>query len=347
MYKKFKHILWKLKEYIEASRRINKAFSKTTNKKRIILIGSPEHGNLGDHAISVAEMQFFKDKIPEFETVEISGYMYRKAGNYLKKLINSNDIIAITGGGFIGDIWMEEEFLVRSIIENFSENKIIVMPQTIFFCDDIGEERELFIRACNNHSNLHITCRDRASYLMAKNDIVLKNVYYVPDIVLYLKPDIKKVKSNHISVCFREDRESSFADDNKQKIFDFLEEKEFDLKFFSTIHTGNVSLEDREERLKEIFENIASSKLVITDRLHAMIFSTITSTPCIAIDNISGKVSGVYAWIRDQEYIKFAKSNEEFEVLFDDIMSINDFKVNYDKKSIERQYEPLVNLFVK
>ena len=42
-----------------------------------------------------------------------------------------------------------------------------------------------------------------------------------------------------------------------------------------------------------------------------MIFATLTGTPCIAFDSISGKVKGVYEWIKDLEYVKFANNIEE------------------------------------
>ncbi|MBQ8413427.1 MAG: hypothetical protein IJX12_07480, partial [Lachnospiraceae bacterium] len=36
-------------------------------------------------------------------------------------------------------------------------------------------------------------------------------------------------------------------------------------------------------------------------------------TPCVALDNISKKVSGVHKWICDLEYIKVIDNEEEIE----------------------------------
>lgn len=53
----------------------------------------------------------------------------------------------------------------------------------------------------------------------------------------------------------------------------------------------------------------SSSKIVITDRLHAMLICAITGTPCIAFDNISKKVQGVCElWLEKFPYIKFVDS---------------------------------------
>jgi len=37
------------------------------NKKRIILIGTPEHGNLGDHLIAKGELEFLQDHFLDYK----------------------------------------------------------------------------------------------------------------------------------------------------------------------------------------------------------------------------------------------------------------------------------------
>ena len=55
------------------------------------------------------------------------------------------------------------------------------------------------------------------------------------------------------------------------------------------------------KKFKKIIKQFSKSKLVVTDRLHGMILSVITGTNCIAFDNSSGKVSGVYDTIKDDD----------------------------------------------
>ena len=57
----------------------------------------------------------------------------------------------------------------------------------------------------------------------------------------------------------------------------------------------------------------ASASLVITDRLHGLIFSAITNTPCIAFDNLSGKVHGIYHWIEDIPTIRLINTFKEIK----------------------------------
>ena len=51
--------------------------------------------------------------------------------------------------------------------------------------------------------------------------------------------------------------------------------------------------------------------LVITDRLHAVIFCIITNTPCIAFDNATHKVSGVCDFLGKQPGLYFADNAED------------------------------------
>ena len=45
-----------------------------------------------------------------------------------------NDIILITGGGFLGSLWLYNgEENVRNILKEYPDNKVIILPQTIYF----------------------------------------------------------------------------------------------------------------------------------------------------------------------------------------------------------------------
>lgn len=71
------------------------------------------------------------------------------------------------------------------------------------------------------------------------------------------------------------------------------------------------------------------AQLVITDRLHAMIFAAITETPCIAMDNKSKKVKGVYEWIRDLPYVQYADDISTACELIQDMLHLKECKNTY------------------
>ena len=104
---------------------------KIKKQKKYILFGTPLHGNLGDHAIVIAEKKMLSDiniKCFEVATDEES-YCYK----FLKRKISKDTVILITGGGNIGSEWLKEERFIRQVVEDFKENKIIIFPQTIFY----------------------------------------------------------------------------------------------------------------------------------------------------------------------------------------------------------------------
>lgn len=93
---------------------------------------TPEHCNLGDHAIAAAEEALFKDFFL-FEITERSldkFFKYFRHSLSLKLLFGKSDIL-IHGGGFIGTIWPYSDILTQQIIELLPHSRIILLPNTI------------------------------------------------------------------------------------------------------------------------------------------------------------------------------------------------------------------------
>ena len=54
-------------------------------------------------------------------------------------------------------------------------------------------------------------------------------------------------------------------------------------------------------------QEFSTARLVITDRLHGMVFAAITGTACIAFRNYNYKIEGTYEWIEYLQYIQFSR----------------------------------------
>jgi pyruvyl transferase EpsI len=94
--------------------------------------------------------------------------------------------------------------------------------------------------------------------------------------------------------------------DDRAALIKTASEKGLHVSHYDT-HIGDKTLtsDQREKELNRIWGAFRESKLVITDRLHGMIFCAITNTPCIAINNNNGKVKDVYfSWLKDLNYIR-------------------------------------------
>lgn len=96
--------------------------------KKIIYLSTPNHGNLGDHAIAIGINEMIKTYFSNLLCLEFSIFEYNRNKELLEKLINQEDIIITIGGGNFGNLWLTEENQRRDIVRRFPDNKIIVMP---------------------------------------------------------------------------------------------------------------------------------------------------------------------------------------------------------------------------
>lgn len=313
--------------------------SRRSDKKRIFLILTPQHSNLGDHAIAQAELEFLK----EYDVYEITGYKLSILINcprILKKMLK-NDLIILNGGGYLGTLWFDAELLMRRILELFgASNNIVVFPQTIFYeNNEFGkEEFEKSKVFYNNCRNLILTSREKQSYEIMRN--AYNEVYLIPDIVLSLNECMEDCSRSGVQFTLRSDVEKTMSDDYQSKLIEFFENKfTRNVRFADMCSENDILPEKRKDELNKHFDRFRASELVVTDRLHGMIFSAVTGTPCIVLGSKSPKVKGVYDWIfKDCEYIIYT---EDFDEMSSFIESIKGKTFIYDNSSVMPYYDEL------
>lgn len=266
---------------------------------KIILVNLPDNFNIGDHAIKCAEIDLinssgFGKKIVEFNHADVINYL-----KHCKKYINKNDIFILTGGGFVGDVWIEEQKAVEILLKTYKANKIIFFPQTIFFKEEKNYKK--FYMLTKKCSNLTIICREKNSLSFLKKN-GLNNVLLFPDVVLSYKFN-KTINSRNgkVLICMRNDVEKNI---DNSIIINILKNNNIEYDLTDTLKKIGFDSANSKSIVDEKLEEFSKYSLIICDRLHAMIFAAITGTPCIAFDNISKKVSGVYEWISYLDYVK-------------------------------------------
>ncbi len=73
-------------------------------------------------------------------------------------------------------------------------------------------------------------------------------------------------------------------------------------------------VEGQEPALEEFWEYLRRSSLVVTDRLHGLIFSVITDTPVLVLDNSTGKVAAFYrTWLRGDPGVRLYGGERDAE----------------------------------
>lgn len=310
-------------------------------KDYFVLVGTPQHGNLGDQAIALAEYQLFAECGKEKVIVEIPSDVMGRAG-YLKPWIGKRDIF-IHGGGFIGSLWIKEELMLRSVLNSYPESKVIILPQTITFEDtEWGRTvKEESVEIYNRHKNLVICAREQVSYEMGKQIFQNATVLSVPDMVLgYKVTETFEANRKGAVMCMRADCEKALSDSDGQRIEEVL--KRFfgeEIQHTDTVLEHKVQRNQRSLYVNEKLKQFAGAKLVVTDRLHGMVFAALVGTPCIALGNTNGKVKGIYQWIKNLEYIQYIEQVDEMEAMIQKLSKMENCQ--YDNGHILKEYDAL------
>lgn len=307
------------------------------NHKTVFLILTPEHGNLGDHAIAKAETELLTQLGVHY--IEITGQKLNemKWGNQLD-VFNGFPIL-INGGGNLGTLWMDVESLQREIVRKNPKSSILVLPNTVFYEENEWGQEELrkSVRIYNRHKRLTIYARERASYDFMKP--IYRDVRLIPDMVLSLKKDEYGFARKGCLLCLRGDCEKTQTQAQDEMIHQQARALFGDqVADTDMIGKGGVPVEQRENALNAKFTEFSGAELVITDRLHGMIFCAITGTPCIVLDSKSPKVRGCYEWIRHLDYIRFVDCPEDISAEY---RSIPKGPHHYENSHIQHYYQSL------
>lgn len=311
----------------------NNKFEYLKKDKKIILMQTPTHKNLGDHAIAYAERKFAEDNFKDYKIIEIPFKEVMSNSYDIKKVMMPNDIIFIIGGGNMTDMYIEEEYMRRFIIKTFKRFKIISFPQTISFSDTTLGKFEIrkSIKTYGKHKNLTIVAREYKSYNLMKKIYNKNNILVTPDIVLYLNK-CNEFNREGCTILLREDKERVRTKEFDEIIMKSVKASFNKVLIDDTVVEKDVSLDKREYKLNEIWKKISKSEIVITDRLHGMIFCAITATPCIVLRNSNHKIEESYnAWLKDLGYIKLI--DESLSIELDEII-----KELRDRKSTRKHF---------
>ena len=158
--KNISRIKERIKPYIE-----NLIFAKRLGlfRKRVLIIGTPEYKNVGDSIITVATVRLISDFLKEYNVIEITRREYYRYYGTIRRFVSKRDIITFQAGGNMGNVWHLEENCRRSVIQNFCNNKIILLPQTIYYEDTDEGKRSLenSQKIYSSHKNLIIVAREK------------------------------------------------------------------------------------------------------------------------------------------------------------------------------------------
>lgn len=311
-------------------RKLRKEYKKQfrRNPKTVFLLLTPEYGNLGDHAIAKSTTDFLRNNGINF--IEITERMFGEMKGRNQVNVFNGFPILIIGGGNMGTLWMNFENSHREIVQKNPKSSIWFLPNTIFYENNEWGQEELHktMEIYNRHKHLKFFARERHSFEFMKT--IYKNVDLIPDMVLFLdrQNGVKQARKGCL-LCLRSDIEKTRTEVEEQLIRRQATEL-FGTNVANTdmIVPGGVTVENRDSALQMKFNEFAGAELVITDRLHGMIFCAITGTPCIVVNSKSPKVRGCYEWIKELDYIRFADDVNRIASEYGKIPKIEHIYVN-------------------
>ena len=304
--------------------------------RNVVIFGTPNHGNLGDYAIYLAEKQLLAKHLPDCNIFGVNMTDFQHEVRALSGLLQKEDLLILTGGGNLGNQYMDDEKIRRETIVRFPDNRIVLFPQTMYFTEDAEgrEEEKKTAEIYGGHKDLWLTARDEQS-CRKMEQLFHREIRLLPDVVLTWKGRSWPDKKGAL-LLLRNDVEGVLSPEQRktvkemlQPLYAFVEETDTD------IEVGN-DLSCLDTELQKKLEQIGKAALVVTDRLHGMIFAALMQTPCLVLSNYNHKVEETYKWLQELDYVKYAADWNELPQMLGEIR-LKDCRYRADKA--EAEYE--------
>ena len=312
--------------------------------KKVYVPLTPVHANLGDSAITLAQFSFIERcGIPSTRIKDIALDEYIGKKKAIRKAIGRHAVIMLLGGGNMGDQWEIEEKCRQEIVTEYKDNPMILFPQTIYFVSDEAARKSISVYLANE--SLELFAREKHSHETMQVLYETAKTHLCPDIVLSATMEtfgILPQKRDGVMLCMRNDKEKALSVEAANEVTRIAHS--LGLPCYETdMHTDcQVTKENRAECVRAKMTEFAKAKLVITDRLHGMVFAAITGTPCVVFSNYNHKVRGTYEWIKYLPYIRYVESVEEMQACIPQLLAMKDCQ--YDRTPLMPYYEKLAEV---
>lgn len=257
----------------------------------------PWQRNIGDHAQTYAisgkiRATYPNHKIRKFCSHEVTPRLLEE----ISRSYQPNDLIIVNGNGDFGDVYLKHPSAMsntrRLIAHKLCDCRIIFLPSTVFYRNTKNNDREIFDR-----ENFTILCRGPRSKEILQS-IGLKGTIY-PDVVFWMAgaetPQIlnsrfKEAETNRkmraLVLLRPTNMESRLNREDHQFIINTTREQGFCTQT-SDIHYANCPIYPYmyKKLFLDLFSLYRKFDLIVTDRMHAMIFASILGIRCVAIQN--------------------------------------------------------------
>lgn len=173
---------------------------------QVAVIEFPYDANIGNHLMWLAIMRYLRSRGRRVVYVAHTGNHDPAA---LRRVIGEAPILTSGGVGMTG-LWSALTDVRRSVIEQFPDNPLVIMPQTALFQNE--EERAALRSAIAGHPAVTIFARDRESARQSRLTYPNATTVLSPDVAFLLGPFRRRQPPEHRIIWLaREDPESDGA----------------------------------------------------------------------------------------------------------------------------------------
>lgn len=315
-------------------------FSK--DKPNAIMFLSPDYGNIGDLAIGYTQQRFLEKNLPGYNVFSIPVSETYKYLRFIKKNLKEGDMIFLVGGGSFGDLYPKADFGRIFLVDYFNGFPICFFPQTMVFRKTPygNKRRKATQRAFAKNDNLTLVAREKISF-EAMRQTFSNLVLLSPDIVLSLLSEMQSkpnLDRNGVVFTLRNDEEKLINPEKQQAMIDTIKSQYGKASFRdTTVEPAEFDYAKRESYIFEMLDTYREAELVVTDRLHGMIFAVITGTPCIVLQNSNHKIKATYEdWLSNCNYVSLLEdTSSETVSSIVDTYKAKAFTPNYTSLSID------------
>lgn len=276
-----------------------------------IFLDLPYYANIGDALIWYGTECWLK-------TTHFSCKLRASCSTFSFPELRSETVIIMQGGGNFGDIWRQHQEFRLKVIKHYPNNRIIILPQTVFYSNPKIAMRDAAIM--RQHRNVIICARDKRSLKFLKAFRFSKNLLLLPDMVFCAQLESSESTKDAIFIK-RTDKEwkdvplKQLPSDIEIGDWCSIERPDKVVESFSLIENrdgkNSYAINVFLPHLVDLgIEQLGQYRTIYTTRLHAALLGILLGKNIVLFDNSYGKNSSFYdTWLREIPNVKMASRN--------------------------------------
>ena len=308
---------------------------------RFILFYTKESNDIGDCISAVATRQFLEKYFPESDIIEVTDDVFRNNGMWLHKYIHSTDIIIFDGGTYLGSNYLNNgEKALRIMANRFRNNRVIVMPQNIYYSKDKFGERVLHdtLSSLSKADDVKLCLNNMDSFDLLGN--YSKNnttCHLLPDISLFMKCGRDRIfdkRRDEIAIVLRDDGNSRYSKEEKENIIRDVCDLGLPVTFAKmkkdNPYKRMIRLNERENAVSDKIDEFSKYKVVVTDDVNCVTLCALSKTRCVAIESIDKGISRLCSWFKGKlSYISYEENISRVQSRVRMMISLNEDELKH------------------